>query len=266
MNLSLLNYTPLSNFRFSENANVSLTWRLAENLIDFSGRGYKVEYLDKQNNTLLLQEYRDASQPPFLRTLFKVTILSALSFSVIGGLLLAGTIAYHRNKYCSLMVDATFVEVVKRSCQQVMKAKVEDADSTLTDRTVSEAEVAFMKNLKLKDMAFGRAKPGITFKIFNRHNHKASMLFSDRCPSNYEIRGDILKQGLNGLKTQNPDMSLYDACENLLTSPENSDILPYFLRSIQNPNQRGRNLDKIRDITKNYFIARFYQLKSTALR
>ena len=112
-----------------------------------------------------------------------------------------------------------------------MKQTVENNGDVLADtdhrKTVSKGfsaeEIELMKSYKLSQMEYEEypTDPGEFSKFkLKLGNSGAFILFSNRESTRGEQRGGVLKQGLDELKKENQETSLYDALTKLIRSPK----------------------------------------------
>lgn len=221
INLRFLNSMPKGPIRFDGVDNSSKLWMAAENLVDFGGKGHKLEYIDLASNSIVLKE--DIKKISKLEIVKKVAIIGILSFTIIGGLILAGTILWNRNKYNFYKADSSFISMVQATCQSIKGQTIENYHDTLTDQQILPKHIKFMKELKLKDMYFGDGDHK-KFSITNKSKGEG-MEFSNRHSSMGELRGTVLRDKLTALKQLDGEMSLHDALTKLINSPENSDLM-----------------------------------------
>ncbi len=234
--------------RFEKNMPVSSLWKIAENLIDFGGKGRKVVLINKSTNAALITE--DAGKKLSLNLIIagvlKIVALAALYLSVIGGIAHASIILYNRSQHNFVNVpnelnkDIPFVIETFKSITEVKPDNYIDVlTNNKTSKIFEKNEINFMKNLKLKDMAFENIDDGLNFVIRNTILDE-SMEFSNRNPTMGELRGTVLRNILN---QQDQKISLYDAIAKIINSTE-SDVYKYMLNSAARSNNDNSGLIK----------------------
>ena len=127
------------------------------------------------------------------------------------------------NRFFSLSVELT---------SDIASALPETYGDVLTDRGIEASDVDFMKSLLLKDMAFQLDNPpGASFLMINRQSDQ-SMRFSNRDSANGELRGHFLRNLLENCRDSDPNITVYEAIKQVITSAE-SDVARYFFNSLR---------------------------------
>ena len=127
--------------------------------------------------------------------------------------------------------DKDIVSFIEACVTEQMKQTVENNGDVLADtdhrKTVSKGfsaeEIELMKSYKLSQMEYEEypTDPGEFSKFkLKLGNSGAFILFSNRESTRGEQRGGVLKQGLDELKKENQETSLYDALTKLIRSPK----------------------------------------------
>ncbi len=98
------NLLPLSApIRFGKDVNVSKIWKLAENLIDFGGKGYKVVSLNNNGQLVALPDPKQKLSTFLIAsTILKVGLLALTYMSIIGGIIHLAVIVQNRKKYTAI--------------------------------------------------------------------------------------------------------------------------------------------------------------------
>jgi hypothetical protein len=235
MNISNI-ITPI---RFSDDAAVSSSWKMAEKLIDFGGKARKVVMINPQTNKIILQEDKSTvyQKMSWVHLTLKVAALAALYLTVIGGIAHISILASHRYKNTAVIPSFLLeeerkynLEALLETLKKIPNQTVERYSDTLIDRDAeigfNKEELEFMHNLKLKDMTFNIPKgEEKVFHIYNTATRR-SMGFSNRSATRGELREDILRGKLKAYKSSNPDISLYNAIQRIITSAD-SDVYQY---------------------------------------
>ncbi len=129
--------------------------------------------------------------------------------------------------YQTLFVDEQW-KYILLAIDSFRNATVESGGSELLDREVTDNDIAFMKSVTLEDIEFilpETESDSDQFKMKNK-NTGEYMMFSDRTSSRNEVRGQFLRDKLNGLKKRSrlglgptiwyKNISLYDAISEII--------------------------------------------------
>jgi hypothetical protein len=232
--------------RFNHNVQVSSLWKIAENLVDFGGKGYNVVALNpKTGRSLIAREKGNGQELSFSLKALKVITLAALYFSIIGGIAHIGVLVHNRNfiQVSKELRDHSFFPTSIEVLQQIVNERPENYGDTLTEcKKITRNDINFMKSLKLKDMKFEDISNKTEFLLKNKKS-KEFMKFSNRDPSRNELRGRVLRDLLEKNKEQNPNLTLYDAISKVITTID-SDVYKGMLHTFAYKNDGNNELLK----------------------
>ncbi len=185
-------------------------------------------YTDQVDHSLVgmtNQEKVTKKEQPKPESFLKATVWKVAQFTLAGLSIAAAVLIaaqgepLRANKRECPETFNEFLRVAFSAMPQIQQARPEDYGDVITDRPVQEIDVKFMKNLKLKDMAFD-VPGGPKFNIRNTKTQEI-MDFSNRGSTTVgELRGVILRDKLNEYAAKNPEMSLYDAIAKIITSED----------------------------------------------
>jgi hypothetical protein len=119
----------------------------------------------------------------------------------------------------------------------ILHSTVENSADILFDKESAEklttSEISFLQNTHLDDMVF---EEGSNHEFFVMKNKKTqdSIQFSNRNPSNGELRGSILKKILLEEKNNNGQTTVYDAISSILKTPKYSSEVVYLKTGLLN--------------------------------
>lgn len=228
--------SPWNPIRFDKSIDVSSLWKMAENLIDFGGKGHRVIGLNKETKEIQLLEDKQRNPSMFsFSTIFRVITIAAVYITVVGAALHIGTIVYNRNKYVwsKRIPEQDFFKSSIRVFSKILDDKVENHALDLVNKgSFTLEEIAFMKNLKLKDMIiddFTRnstqehsIKNTINFKIQNNKTKESMPFTQTRNQFSGSLQSDHLRRCLRHYKVEELDITLYDAINRIITSKDSS--------------------------------------------
>jgi hypothetical protein len=238
----------------------SKVWEVAENLIDFGGKGHRVIHF--KGNLALVEE--DSQSQDGWAIASKVGALFLLTLSVVGIIALAATLVYQRKQCRPLkVIDPILRNMIENGCNEVLSAKLETYHNIFFDGStyISDEQLAFMESLKLKDMQFEVEDNQPEFKIVDTASGK-SLAFSNRLASRGELRGQVLRERLSAKAEENGELSLTAALQQIITSKD-SDMYTYTqppLKGLINPNQEPK-LAPREDLVLSYMDAYFDKVK-----
>lgn len=131
--------TSLSPIRFAEDIQVSKLWKMAENLIDFGGKGHTVVAL---RNNVAYVDINSEIKPSYVSMLIsgiKVAAIASLCLSVFGAAILFGILAYNRNQYKWSEESPIKSDLALKDCAEIHVTF--SAERKALDTTVDEERI-----------------------------------------------------------------------------------------------------------------------------
>jgi hypothetical protein len=119
--------------------------------------------------------------------------------------------------------DNLFFTVTFAAAKQIAAARVENYGMTLCDRELTSTDLEFLRRTSLENIVFDNVTDTTLFQIKDKSTN-TSMIFSNRRPTRGELRGEILREKLVALQKQNPNQSIYQAIDSVISSGKTSDI------------------------------------------
>lgn len=152
--------------------------------------------------------------------------------------------------------DDIFWSGIVSAVNTFLTNKVEEQGTTILDREMTQRDIDFMNELKIKNMVFENEEHPDTFTIKNKQNNN-HILFSNRPPTNGEMRGinirtKLLEKNWFGM-LKHRNLTLYEALDRIFRNDvRQNDVLTYFIGAVKYDYEAQKNIDpKYVDLIKD---------------